>query len=425
MRPTFAGLTAFTQGFSSLRNRNYRLFWFGQLVSLAGTWMQDVALSWLVLSVTNSPVALGLTMTIRFAPALLFSLHGGVLADRLRKRQTIIVSETTQLIVALALAVLTSTNLVTVTIIYVLAGVRGFVDAIEGPTRQAFVSEMVGTKDLRNAVALNTTLFNSARIIGPALGAGVISVFGGGMHGIAACFYLNAVSFAAVIGALFAMRKRELHLLPRIPRGDSWRQLREGLRYARNTPSVLVMFIVMGFLGAFGFNFQTILPLVTKYVLHAEASTLALLTTSMGGGSVAAGLVVAYRGRPTQRLLLISAACFTVLLGLVGISRWTVVTAILLFALGFVAVLTMTSVNTRLQLGVPGDLRGRVLGMYILLFIGTTPIGSYLIGVLAKYAHVRPTVLIMAGLSAVGVIAAYLYALRSSSGSWPEELEQE
>ena len=202
-RPRLAGLT---HAFRSLKNRNYRLFWFGQLISLAGTWMQDVALGWLVLDITDSAVALGLTMTIRFLPALLFSLHGGVLADRLPKRQTLIIAQATQLVVALVLAVLTSTELVTVAIIYVLAGLRGMVDAIEGPTRQAFVPEMVGMADLPNAVGLNSTLFNGARIVGPAIGAAVI-----GTLGMAACFYLNAATFLAVIVALAMMRPSELH----------------------------------------------------------------------------------------------------------------------------------------------------------------------------------------------------------------------
>jgi MFS family permease len=425
MRSVPPGLRTFAQGFRSLSNRNYRLFWFGQLVSLAGTWMQDVALSWLVLELTNSPVDLGLAMTIRFAPALLLSLYGGVLADRLRKRQTMILCESTQLVVALVLAVLTSTGLVTVAIIYALAGLRGLVDAIEGPTRQAFVSEMVGTKDLPNAVALNSTLFNAARILGPALGAGVISAFGNEVHGISACFYLNGISFAAVIVALFAMRVRDLYIHPQIAREGSFRQLREGFRYARQTPEVVVILIVMGFLGAFGYNFQTLLPLVTKYVLQGGASTYALLTTTMGGGSVVAGLVVAFRGRPGQRLLLGSAAFFTALLAFVGLSQWAWLTAVLLFVSGFMGVLFMTSANTALQLGVPGDLRGRVMGMYILLFVGTTPIGSYLIGLLAEYAHVRPTVLIMAGLCATGVVAGWLYAVRYSHAGVAKELEKE
>ncbi len=405
MRPTFAGLTAFTQGFSSLRNRNYRLFWFGQLVSLAGTWMQDVALSWLVLSVTNSPVALGLTMTIRFAPALLFSLHGGVLADRLRKRQTIIVSETTQLIVALALAVLTSTNLVTVTIIYVLAGVRGFVDAIEGPTRQAFVSEMVGTKDLPNAVALNSMQFNVARIVGPAIAAIVIATVG-----TAICFYLNAASFLAVIGAYVVMRERDLFPVPRALHAGAFRQVRQGLRYAVTTPDVLVILVVMAAIGTFGYNFQTMLPLIATYVLHTGAPGLSLLLAAMGIGSVAAGLLVAYRGKATLRMLLVAAALFTGVLFVIGLSHWQPLSAALVFLMGISGVLFMTTANTRLQLVVPGEMRGRVMGMYTLLFAGTTPIGSALVGLLAEKTGVAAMIMEMAGLCALGVVAALWYA---------------
>ncbi|OFW64233.1 MAG: hypothetical protein A2Y74_01935 [Actinobacteria bacterium RBG_13_63_9] len=410
------GPRVLTQAFRSLKTRNYRLFWFGQLVSLTGTWMQDVALGWLVLSLTDSAVALGLTMTIRFLPALLFSLHGGVLADRLPKRRTLIVTQVTQLAVALALAVLYSTELVTVTIIYVLAGLRGLVDAIEGPTRQAFVPEMVGTTDLPNAVALNSTLFNGARIVGPAIAAVVISTLG-----MAACFYVNAVSFAAVIAGLAAMRLTELHAVPRAPRDKALRQLREGLRYARSTPEVVVIFIVMAAVGTFGYNFQTTIPLVTKYVLVAGPSTLALLFSSMGAGSVLAGLVAAYRGKPSQRLLLGAAGCFVVLLALAGLSVWRAVTAALLLLVGFAGVLCMTAANTRLQLQVPGHLRGRVMGIYILLFIGMTPIGSFLCGQLAEHVGgggatgVRATVLITAGLCAVGVVTAFIYARRPAS----------
>lgn len=400
-----------THGFRSLGGRNYRLFWFGQLVSLAGTWMQDVALSWLVLSLTQSPVALGWTMTIRFLPALLFSLYGGVLADRLPKRQTIIVAQCVQLLVALTLAVLTSTELITVAFIYALAGTRGLIDAVEGPTRQAFIPEMVGTGDLSNAVALNSTQFNAARIAGPAVGALVISTLG-----LAACFFLNAASFLAVIVALFAMRPSELHPVSRAPLDKSLRQIRDGLRYARSTPDVVVILIVMGAIGTFGYNFQTLLPLVTKYLLDSGASSLALLTSSMGAGSVVAGLIVAYRGRPTQRLLLGAAACFAVLLFLVGLSGWRSLTMGLMFLVGVFGVLFMITANTRLQTLVPGHMRGRVMGIYVLLFIGTTPIGSILIGQLAEHLGVRTTVLTMAGLCAVGVIAGILYAHRQGKG---------
>jgi len=417
MRPPLSTFRAVTHAFRSLRNRNYRLFWSGQLVSLAGTWMQDVALSWLVLSLTDSPAALGLTMTIRFLPALLFSLYSGVLADRLPKRRTILVTQAIQLMVALTLAVLTSTELVTVGLIYVLAAIRGLVDSVEGPARQSFVPEMVGTADLPNAVALNSMLFNGARIVGPAIGAVVISTLG-----MAACFYINAASFMATIGALLAMRTGELRLVPRASRDSSWRQLSEGFRYARSTPEVVVIFIVMGMLGAFGYNFQTLLPLVAKYLLGEGASGLALLTTTMGAGSVVAGLFVAYQGRPTLRLLLGSAGAFVVLLVFVALSRWTVVTAVLLFVSGIVGVLFMTTANTRLQLDVPDHLRGRVMGIYVLLFIGTTPIGSYLIGFLAEHLSsdsvvgVRGTVLCMAGLCAAGLAAGLLYHRRAGGG---------
>ncbi|MFH0917190.1 MAG: MFS transporter [bacterium] len=404
-------LGSVAHGFRSLGGRNYRLFWFGQLVSLAGTWMQDVALSWLVLSLTQSPVALGWTMTIRFLPALLFSLYGGVLADRLPKRQTLIVAQCVQLLVALTLAILTSTELITVALIYALAGVRGLIDAVEGPTRQAFVPEMVGTADLSNAVALNSTQFNAARIAGPAVGALVISTLG-----LAACFFLNAASFLAVIFALLAMRPSELHPVARAPLDRSLRQIRDGLRYARSTPDVVVILIVMGAIGTFGYNFQTLLPLVTKYLLDSGASSLALLTSSMGAGAVAAGLIVAYRGRSTQRLLLGAAAGFAVLLFLVGLSGWRSVTMGLMFLVGVSGVLFMITANTRLQLLVPGHMRGRVMGIYVLLFIGTTPIGSILIGQLAEHLGVRTTVLTMAGLCAVGVIAGTLYARRQDKG---------
>lgn len=431
MRLPRSSLGAATHAFRSLRVRNYRLFWWGHLVSLAGTWMQDVALSWLVLSLTDSPVALGLTMTIRFLPALVFSLYGGVMADMWPKRRTILVAQVIQLVVALVLAVLTSTELVTVALIYLLAGIRGLVESVEGPARQTFVPEMVGTADLPNAVALNSMLFNGARLIGPAIGAAVISTLG-----MAACFYLNAASFLAAIGALIAMRTGELHLVPRPPRDSSWRQLREGFRYVRSTPEVVVIFLVMGMIGAFGYNFQTLLPLVAKYLLAAGASTLAWLTTTMAAGSVVAGLVVAYRGRPTLRLLLGSAGAFVVLLVLMALSRWTAVTAALLFVSGFVGVLFMTTANTRLQLGVPGHLRGRVMGIYVLLFIGTTPIGSYLIGFLAENLSsdsevgVRGTVLCLAGLCATGVVAGLAYHRRSGAGSpagddgYPETVDE-
>jgi MFS family permease len=420
---------ALGRAFHSLKTRNYRLFWFGQLVSLTGTWMQDTALSWLVLTLTDSataPVALGTTMAVRFLPILLFSLPSGVLADRLRKRRVLMATQSTQMVVALALGLLTSTGMITVTIIYVLAALRGFLDAIDGPTRQSFVQEMVGAEDLPNAVALNATLFNSCRMVGPVIAAVVIKFVG-----MAPCFYINTASFVAVVVGLALMRPSELHLLPRAAREKIWAQLREGLRYALHTPWVLVIFMVMTSLGTFGYNFQTTIPLIAKIQLGGTATTLALLLAFTGAGSVLAGLVAAYRSKPSQSLLLASAVCFTVLLELVGVSPWAWASMALLLVVGFMGVMCMTSANTLLQLGVPGNLRGRVMGIYVLLFVGTTPVGSYLCGQLAAHlggggpTGVREMLLVTAGLTGVGILGAVIYARRSRAQPIDSEKSEE
>jgi MFS family permease len=400
-------LNSLTSGFRSFGNRNFRLFWFGQLVSLAGTWMQDVALSWLVLSLTESPSALGLTMTIRFLPVLVFSLYGGILADRLPKRGTIVATQCVQLVVALILAILTSTDLITVTLIYVLAGVRGLVDAVESPTRQAFVPEMVGKSNMPNAIALNSTQFNVARIVGPALGAAVI----GGL-GFAACFFLNAASFLAVIFALLAMRASDLEPAARATGEKVLQKLVEGFRYARSTPDVVLIMILLAALGTFGYNFHVVLPLVAKYQVDSGVSGLAMLMTSMGVGAVVGGLIAAYRGKPGRILLLGSGAVFSLLQVGLGFSKSQAASTVLIFFIGLCGILFMTSANTRLQLAAPEHMRGRVMGMYLLLFLGTTPIGSVIIGQMAEKIGVQETILAMAGICLVGILAGLVYACR-------------
>ena len=407
MRSIPESVRAAAHGFRALRNRNYRLFWFGQMVSVAGTWMQDTALALLVLNLTHSPFALGLTMTIRYLPALFFSLFGGVIADRLPKRTTLIVTQTLQLVIALALAILTSTDAITVGIIYVMAALRGLVDAVDMPTRQAFTVEMAGAEDLPNAVALNSAQFNTARIVGPSLAALVITT-----AGTAVCFYVNAASFLAVIGAYLLMRETELFPAPRAARQGALRQVGQGLRYAVRTPDILVILVVMAAMGTFGYNFQTIFPLVNEYVLHGGAPGLSLLLALSAVGSVIAGLFAAYAGRPSQRRLLASAGVFTILLFLLGLSHWRPVTWTLAFLIGVASIIFMTSANTRLQLVVSGEMRGRVMGMYALLFVGTTPIGSLLVGTLAEKNGVPLMVLEMAAVCAVGVLAAVWFALR-------------
>ncbi len=407
--PSFS-LRGAAHGFRALHNRNYRLFWFGQMVSVAGTWMQDTALAVLVLRLTDSPFALGLTMTIRYLPILCFSLFGGVLADRLPKRRTLIYVQAVQMVIAFALAALTSTDLITVELIYILAFLRGGADAVDMPTRQAFTVEMAGPEDLHNAVALNSAQFNTARIVGPTI-AGFLMLIP--TIGTALCFYVNGVSFIGVIAAYLFMRESELFTAPRPPRQNAVRQVGEGLRYAAKTPDIMLVLVVMAFMGTFGFNFQTIFPLVNEYVLHGGPAGLSLLLALTGVGSVVAGLIAAYRGKPSERRLLVSAALFTVLLFAVGLSRWQPVTAALSLLIGMASILFMTSANTRLQLVVAGEMRGRVMGMYALLFMGTTPIGSLLVGTLAEKNGVSWTVVEMGAVCAVGVVVAIWYAVRS------------
>jgi predicted MFS family arabinose efflux permease len=241
-----------------------------------------------------------------------------------------------------------------------------------------------------------------------AVGALVISTLG-----IAACFYVNALSFVAVIAALAAMRTAELHRTGSKNANIGGSGLREGFRYVRATPDLIVIFIAMGTMATFGFNFQTTLPLVTRYMFDAGASTLAMLMTVMGTGAVVGGLVAAYRGKPRQRLLLGSGAALSLILLMVGLSSSLAITTVLMFLVGLSSVLFLTSCSTRLQLLVPDHLRGRVLGIYMMIFVGTIPLGSYLIGQLAESVGVQTTMLILAGLCLIGMAAAFAYALRA------------
>ena len=401
----------FSSTFQSLHRRNYRLFWFGQMTSLVGTWAADVALAWLVLSITNSPAMLGLCVTIRFLPSTLLSPFGGVLADRFPKRPVLLVTQSGQLLVALALALLTTWGGVGITSIFVLAALRGLLDSLDMPARQSFVVEMVGTEDVANAVALNSLQFNVARIVGPMVGAALI-----GTLGIAACFYFNTVSFVAVIGSLAAMRTAQLHLASPPNKAPMLKQLREVFAFSYRTPDLMLVFLLVFALGTFGYNFMTVLPLLAKYVLDSGAAGLGVLTSSLGVGSMLAAMWMASRGRPTRRLLLRSSVCFSGLLILLGLSHWQPVTVGLLVGLGLCGILFMTTANTRLQLLAPDSLRGRIMGVYTWLLMGMGPIGSLLVGWLAEWSGVQPMVLETAGVCSLGVAAAMLYARRNREG---------
>jgi MFS family permease len=394
--------------FKALSNSNYRLFWIGQLISLVGTWMQSVALSWLVLNLTHSAFALGTVTTVQFLPILLFTLFGGVLADRFPKRRLLMATQSIMAMQAATLAVLTFTGNTSLPAIYGLALVLGLANAVDTPTRQAFVVEMVGHADLPNAVALNSTEFNLARLMGPAIGGFTIAAFG-----VQGCFAINAVSYVAVIGSLIAMRPDRLFDAPDRTEGRAIKLVGEGIRYALNTPQITLIVIIIGVLGTFGYNFNTFLPLIAQFVLHTDAVGFGVLTSAMGVGALVAALGIAYTGRATRRSLLVGSVGFCVVLFALGLSGWWPITATLLVLMGFTSIVTAATANTRIQLITPPHLRGRVMGIYSLLFLGTTPIGAFVTGVLADRQGVQIALMELAGICFVGVVWAVIYSRRS------------
>ena len=391
--------------FGSLRVYNYRVYFFGQLVSLVGTWMQTTAQAWLVLRITGSPLALGTVTTLQFLPIMLLTLFGGVFADRLPKRRMLMATQSVALVQALLLGLLVWTGSVELWHVYVLALLLGIVNAFDGPVRQSFVVELVGREQLVNAVALNSTIFNMARIAGPAVAGVTIALVG-----MSSAFFLNAASFVAVLGAYALMRPAEL-LTPvrRVAQGNVLAQIAEGLRYAVRTPSVLFLFMLLAPIGMFGFNFTVVIPLVAEFVLHTGPERFGLLTSFMGAGSLVAALSLAATGRASLRVLIAASVMFSVVLGAMAVSRSFALTAALLALLGACALVFSTTINTSLQLAVPDELRGRVMSIFFLLLAGSTPIGGYLTGQMAESLGVPQALGIEAAVCGAGVLAAVVY----------------
>ncbi|MDH6112320.1 MFS family permease [Kitasatospora sp. MAP12-15] len=391
--PTGAHFTRPGGMFSSLKVRNYRYFFAGQIVSNTGSWMQRIAQDWLVLSLTGSPLAVGITTAMQFLPTLLLGLFGGVLADRMPKRRLLIVTQGTMGLLALGLAALTMTGVVTEYYVYAFALLLGLVTVVDTPTRQAFVSEMVGPKDLSNAVSLNAANFQTARLVGPAVAGLLIAAVGSGW-----AFALNALSFAAVIGGLLAMRTSELHPIDRIPRQKG--QLRDGLRYVKERPDLMWPLVLAGFIGTFGFNFPTLLSGFARDTFHVGPGQYGLLNTAMALGSLAGALYAARRGAPRLRWLTAAALAFGVLevAAAVAPGYWTF--AALLTLVGVCGLTFNTSVNSYVQLTTDPEMRGRVMGLLVLVFTGGTPIGAPVVGWVTDVYGPR------VGLLACGVVSA-------------------
>ncbi|MDQ1402295.1 MAG: hypothetical protein QOG03_611 [Actinomycetota bacterium] len=390
--------------FRSLSIRNYRLFFFGQLVSLTGTWMQSLAQVELVLKLThNDPrksFAVGLVVALQFLPMLLFGAWGGVMADRLDKRRALIGTQIWMAFVAGGLAILTFTGAIELWMVYGFALLMGLGTVIDNPTRQSFVIEMVGDEDVANAVGLNSAVFNGARIVGPAL-AGVMI---GSLNAIWPCFALNAVSFLAVIGGLYAMRTSELHTPERVARAKG--QIREGLRYVWTDPVRRSTLLLVAVIGTFGLNFTVFLPLMAHFAFHRGAALYGLLTSALAVGSLTGALITAGRGKPTPKLLAGAGIMFGFFMLCAAIAPSTAWEMVALPLTGVGVMTFMATANSTLQLGSSNEMRGRVMALYALVFLGTTPLGGPLVSRIAEAYGPRVSM----GFGAVMSLAASLVA---------------
>ncbi|GAA2622328.1 MFS transporter [Streptomyces axinellae] len=407
-------LPAKTSMFSSLKIRNYRLFAMGQAVSNTGTWMQRIAQDWLVHSLTGSSTAVGVTTALQFLPMLLFGLYGGVIADRCSKRKLLFATQSAMGLTGLVLAALTLSGNVQVAHVYALAFVLGLVTVLDNPTRQTFVSEMVGPTQIRNAVSLNSANFQSARLVGPAVAGVLISAVGGGW-----AFLLNGLSFAAPLIGLLMMRTSELHTSERVERGKG--QLREGLRYVGGHPELMWPIVLVGFIGTFGFNFPIWLTAFTSDVFDAGPGTYALLNFLMAAGSVAGALLAARRGHSRMRLMTGAAALFGVVEMVAALSPSFWLFAALMAPIGLVGLTFNVTANSSVQLASDPAMRGRVMSLFMMVFVGGTPIGGPVMGWItdawgARVGFLAGGLVSAAAALGVGLVLARLAGLRPAFG---------
>jgi MFS family permease len=399
------------RGISAFSHRNYRLFFVGQAISLAGTWMQQVAQAWLVLQLTGDPLWLGIIAAAQFIPVLIFGLFAGILADALPKRQTLVVTQVLKMSLSIILAAIAVTGFTSLPLLIVIALAIGTVNAVDMPVRQAFAVEMVGREDIGNAVALNSAMFNGARVIGPAIAGLVI-----GAVGVAAAFVIDAVSFIAVIVALLMMRDSELHSPARIARPESTSavmvQLREGLHYVRSTPAVFIAVLVVGLVATVGMNFSVVIPPLTQDVLGSDAAGYGFLMAASGAGSLLAALWLAFGRGARPRLIAVGAVILGVGEIALGVSRSFGLSMALMFVVGFGGILMAATANTTMQLAVPDGLRGRVMSVYTTIFAGSTPIGGPIMGGIASVFGVAISMAVGGVLAVVVGIGAMGYIRR-------------
>ena len=374
-------MTRLTHGlrttFVALEERNFRLFFFGQLVSTTGSWMQMVAQSWLVLELTGSGTMLGLVMALQWTPLLLFGAWGGVLADRYDKRKLILAMETIAGLLALGLGLLVLTDVVSFWMVLVVAGMLGCTQAIEQPARQSFVSELVGPERLTNALSLCGLLINVGRLLGPAIAGLVIAV-----AGVPYCFLLNAATYVPAVTTLALISSRSLYKGARAQRAKG--QLTEGLRYVRRTPALWVPLLMMLAIGTFTYEFQITLPLLTSDTFGVDAAAYGLMQTMLGAGAIVGGIWVARRSVPTNAMLTGSAAVFGLIVLALSVAPTYLVAMVIVPFQGAANITFSTLANSSMQLSSASAMRSRVMALFSMAWVGTTPIGGPIVGWIAQ-----------------------------------------
>jgi MFS family permease len=385
--------------FQSLNVRNFRLYFIGQLISISGTWMQSFAQGFLVVwTLRASPVDLGITVALPFLPMLLLGPFGGVLVDRSDKRMVLYFTQSGAALLALSLGILVSTHHVSLPAIWTLAALLGVVNLFDNPARQSFVQEMVGKDLLPNAVSLNSALINMGRVVGPAIGGALLFV------GIATCFYVNAASYVALLVALVLMRTRDITRIRTVTRARG--QVRQGLHYAFANREIREVLTSVTIVGLFAFNFTVTLPLLAIRVLHGTSVDYSLITCSMGLGGLLGGLYVAHRSRPTRKLLGLLAMAFGLLMGIVAVAPSIWLACLAIVPMGAASLAFVSTANATLQLHSDEHMRGRVMSLYAMGFLGTTPIGALVVGSVAAASNAR--VAIAVGAFATVIASALL-----------------
>jgi MFS family permease len=390
--------------FRSMSVRNYRLYFTGQLISTTGTWMQSIAQAWLVLQITGSAVALGVTIALQFTPILLAGAWGGLVADRVDKRRLLIGTQAAAGLLALVLGTVTALGQVQLWMIYVLAAGLGAVNALDNPARRAFVAEMVGDEHISNAVSLSSAMFMGARVIGPAIAGVVIAGLG-----VSWCFFANGLSYGAAIVAFLMLRRDEFFAVEPVPKRKG--QVREGLRYAWSTPGVRLPLVLTAVIGTLAFNFQIVLPLIAKQTFGGDAGTFGALYALMSVGSVIGALVTAHETRASQRFLLGAALAYGVLLIGAAVAPTLTVEMLVLVPVGAAGIAFTAMANGVIQTESAPEMRGRVAALFAVAFLGSTPIGGPIIGWISQQLGPRAG-LWVGGVATLAVTAAAIAGIR-------------